>query len=109
MSSHPKVTLKPFPQPGSKLPTYPHVIKCNSNLLAEVFTEQRDLGVSLTEVIKHDELRIHLHPGLNRLGGCAAEGTPVTHSLASTITPMGRARLLCIKGDITPTATRDAI
>ena len=79
MSSHPKVTQKPFPLSGSKLPTYPHVIECNSNLLTEVFTEQRDLGVSLTEVIEHDELCIHLHPSLNRLGGCAAKGTGTRH------------------------------
>lgn len=79
MSSQLQVALKPFPQYGSKLSTYPHMIKCNSNLLTEVFTEQWDLGIPLAEVIEHDELCIHLHPNLNCLRGCAAKGTETWH------------------------------
>lgn len=71
------------------------MIKCNSNFLTEVFTEQRDLGISLAEVIEHDELSIHLHPNLNCLRGCAAKGPGTQHSytLASAAPPTGNSRL----------------
>lgn len=49
------------------------MIKRNSNFLTEVFTEEWDLGISLAEVVEHDELCTHLHPSLNRLRGCAAK------------------------------------
>jgi len=106
MSSHPKVSLKPFQQHGSKLPTYPHVIKRNSNLLTEVFTEQWDLGVPLTEVIEHDELCVHLHPGLNRLGGCAAKRTGTQHRAPWShtdwpVVPLQRGRAGCLASEVT--------
>lgn len=49
------------------------MIECNSNFLTEVFTEERDLGISLAEMVEHDELCTHLHSSLNRLRGCAAK------------------------------------
>lgn len=106
MSSHPQVMLKPVPQSGSKLPTYPHMIKRNSNLLAEVFTEQWDLGISLTEVIEHDELCIHLHPSLNSLGGRAAKGRGTWHRIPWSDTgwlalPLQHGRADCFASKVT--------
>lgn len=79
MSSHPIITV---PRPDPQLPTYPHMVKGNADLLTEVLTEQWDFGVPLAEVIEHDELCIHLHPSLDGLGGCAAKGTCPGHSQA---------------------------
>lgn len=75
MGSHPQNNIDTVPRP----PTYPHMVKGNADLLAEVLAEQRDLGVPLAEVIEHDELCIHLHPSLDGLGGCAAKGTRPGH------------------------------
>lgn len=42
-----------------------------SHYVAEVFTEQRNLGVTLAEVVQHDELGVHLHADSDGLGGGA--------------------------------------
>lgn len=39
--------------------------------VSEVFTEQRDLGVALAEVVQHDELGVHPHADADGLGGGA--------------------------------------
>lgn len=47
------------------------MVKGDANFLVEVRAEKGDLGVPLTEVVQHDELRIHPHPHINSLGGGA--------------------------------------
>jgi hypothetical protein len=50
------------------------VVKGNSHFLIEVGAEEGDLGITLAEVVQHDELCIHPHPHTNSLGGGAAGG-----------------------------------
>lgn len=52
-------------------PTHSHVVERYPDPVSEVFTEQRDLGVSLAEVVQHDELGVHRHADADGLGGGA--------------------------------------
>lgn len=47
------------------------MVKGYSHSVVEVLAEQRDLGVTLTEVVEHDELGCHLHANADGLGGRA--------------------------------------
>lgn len=52
------------------------MVEGDAHALVKVGAEQRDLGVSLTEVVQQDELSVHTHPdtdGLRR--GTAGETT----------------------------------
>lgn len=54
--------------------TNPHVVEGDADALGEVLAEQRDFGVTLTEMVQHDEVGVHLHAhadGLRR--GAAGE------------------------------------
>lgn len=41
--------------------SYPHVVEGYPDSLGEILAEQGDLGVTLTEVIQHDEVGVHPH------------------------------------------------
>lgn len=47
------------------------MVKGDANFLIEVRAEEGDLGVTLAEVVQHDEVGIHPHPHMNSLGGGA--------------------------------------
>lgn len=47
--------------------SHPHVIEGDPNFAVEVVAEERDLSVTLTEVIQNDELGFHLHTDIDRL------------------------------------------
>lgn len=59
----------------SALPTHSHVVERYSHSVCEVFVEERDLGVTLAEVVQHDEVRAHLHADVDGLGGRAVRKT----------------------------------
>lgn len=48
------------------------MVEGNSHFVTEVFTEERDLGVALAEVVQHDEVGVHLHADADGLRGRAA-------------------------------------
>ncbi len=51
--------------------THSHVVERYPHSVGEVFTEKRDLGITLAEVVQHDELGVHPHADSDGLGGCA--------------------------------------
>ena len=55
--------------------THPHVVERYAHSVAEVLAEQRDLGVALAEVVKHDELGARPHADVDGLGSGAVGET----------------------------------
>lgn len=54
--------------------TNPHVVEGDAHALAEVLADQRDFGVTLTEVVQHDEAGVHPHANADGLRGGAGGG-----------------------------------
>lgn len=52
--------------------SYPHVVEGYPDSLGEILAEQGDLGVTLTEVIQHDEVGVHPHTDADGLRRRAA-------------------------------------
>lgn len=61
------------------------MVKGDANFLIEVRAEKGDLGIPLTEVVQHDELRIHPHPHINSLGGGAIAKKKARNSLGAAV------------------------
>lgn len=60
------------------------MVEGDAHALVKVGAEQRDLGVSLTEVVQHDELSVHTHPNTDGLRCRTAGGTTHTHTIRCT-------------------------
>ena len=47
------------------------MVKSNPGAVRELRTENRNLGIPLTEMVQHDQLGVHLQPAVNRFCGRA--------------------------------------
>lgn len=55
--------------------THSHVVERDADFVGEVLAEEGDLGVTLAEVVQHDELGVHPHADADGLGGRAVGET----------------------------------
>ena len=55
------------------------MVEGDAHPVVEVLAEQGDLGVSLAEVVEHDELCLHLHADADGLGGGAVHSEGEKH------------------------------